>query len=568
MLDLKITGARLIDGTGAEARTADVGVKDGRIIEVGRVAAAASRTIKADGLLLAPGWVDIHTHYDGQVCWDRELAPSSWQGVTTVVMGNCGVGFAPVRRGSEALLINIMEGVEDIPGTALHEGVSFDWESFPQYLNAIDREYAVDVGAQAAHGAFRTYVMGERAQTLEAATEEEARAQGTLAEAAIRAGALGFTTSRTMLHRAKSGDHIPSYHANQMELTEIARGMARAGAGVFEWISDFADLDEEFGLIETVARVSGRPLTFSLMQADQKPQMWREMLSRIDGAQAAGLNVRAQVAGRPVGILLGLEGSIHPFVAHPSYQAIAHLPLPERVARLKEPAFRAALLTEQPGARNDLARFIFSAFHKMFPLGNPPVYEPLAESSIAAHAARSRREPAAVALDFMLADEGRAFLYFPLFNYTEGDLDNARTMITHPHTVFGLGDGGAHVGTICDGSFPTFMASWWGRDRPHGRLPLEWLVMKQSRDTARAVGLYDRGVIAPGYRADLNLIDFGNLGARAPQIAYDLPAGGKRLLQRADGYVVTVCAGAVTFENGVSTGALPGRLVRGAQMLN
>jgi N-acyl-D-aspartate/D-glutamate deacylase len=568
MLDLKITGARLIDGTGAEARRADVGVKDGRIVEVGRVSSVAARAIDADGLVLTPGWVDIHTHYDGQVCWDRELAPSSWQGVTTVVMGNCGVGFAPVRRGSEAMLINIMEGVEDIPGTALHEGVSFDWESFPQYLDAIDGAYAVDVGAQAAHGAFRTYVMGERAQTLEAATEDEAREQGQLAEAAIRAGALGFTTSRTMLHRAKGGEHIPSYHANRMELTEIARGMARASAGVFEWISDFGDLEEEFALIETVARVSGRPLTFSLMQADHRPQMWKEMLSRIDGAQAAGLNVRAQVAGRPVGMLLGLEGSIHPFVAHPSYQAIAHLPLAERVARLKHPAFRATLLAEQPGARNDLARFIFSAFHKMFPLGDPPVYEPLAESAIAAHAARSGREPAEVALDFMLANEGRAFLYFPLFNYTEGDLDNARAMITHPHTVFGLGDGGAHVGTICDGSFPTFMASWWGRDRPHGRLPLEWLVMKQTRDTARAVGLHDRGVIAPGYRADLNLIDFDKLGARAPEIAYDLPAGGKRLVQRADGYVAIICAGVVTFENGVSTGALPGRLVRGAQTLN
>jgi len=568
MLDLKITGASLIDGTGAPARTADVGVKDGRIVEVGKVASPAARVIDADGLLVTPGWVDIHTHYDGQVCWDRELAPSSWQGVTTVVMGNCGVGFAPVRKGSEAFLINLMEGVEDIPGTALHEGVGFEWESFPQYLDAIDQAYACDVGAQAAHGAFRAYVMGERAQTLEAATEDEARLQGRLTEEAIRAGALGFTTSRTMLHRAKSGDHIPSYRANKMELSEIAAGMARAGAGVFEWISDFADVDEEFGLIETVARVSGRPLTFSLMQADQKPDMWKDMLGRIDAAQASGLNVRAQVAGRPVGILLGLEGSIHPFVAHPSYQAIAELPLAERVRRLKEPAFRAQLFSEQPGVRNDLARFIFAAFHKMFPLGDPPVYEPLPESSIAAHARRSGLTPEAVALDFMLEKDGRAFLYFPLFNYTEGDLDNARAMMTHPHTVFGLGDGGAHVGTICDGSFPTFMASWWGRDRPHGRLPLEWLVMKQTRHTARAVGLNDRGVVAPGYRADFNLIDFPRLGARAPEIAYDLPAGGKRLVQRADGYVATICAGEVTFQNGVSTGALPGRLVRGAQGLN
>jgi N-acyl-D-aspartate/D-glutamate deacylase len=567
MLDLKITGASLIDGSGAEARTADVGVKDGRIVEVGKVSSPAARTIAADGLILAPGWVDIHTHYDGQVCWDRELAPSSWQGVTTVVMGNCGVGFAPVRRGGEDFLISLMEGVEDIPGTALHEGVGFEWESFPEYLDAIDREYALDVGAQAAHGAFRAYVMGERAQTLEAATEDEARRQGDLAEAAIRAGALGFTTSRTMLHRAKTGDHVPSYHANTMELTEIAKGMARANAGVFEWISDFGDMDEEFGLIETVAKVSGRPLTFSLMQADQRPDMWKEMLGRIDKAQAAGLNVRAQVAGRPVGILLGLEGSIHPFVAHPSYQAIADLPLAERVRRLRDPAFRAQLLAEAPGVRNDLARYIFSAFHKMFPLGDPPVYEPSPESAVAAHAERTGRAPEEIALDFMLENEGRAFLYFPLFNFTEGDLDNARAMMTHPHTVFGLGDGGAHVGTICDGSFPTFMASWWGRDRPHGRLPLEWIVMKQTRHTARAVGLHDRGVIAPGYRADLNLIDFAKLGARAPEIAYDLPAGGKRLVQRADGYVATICAGEVTFQNGEATGVLPGRLVRGAQAL-
>jgi len=274
------------------------------------------------------------------------------------------------------------------------------------------------------------------------------------------------------------------------------------------------------------------------------------------------------VAGRPVGILLGLEGSIHPFVAHLSYQEIAHLPLAERVVRLRDPAFRARLLAEAPTMRNDLARFVFSAFHKMFPLGDPPIYEPLAQSSIAAQATRSGREAQAIALDLMLEKDGRAFLYFPLFNYTEGDLENARAMITHPHTVFGLGDGGAHVGAICDGSFPTFMASWWGRDRPHGRLPLEWLVMKQTRHTAQAVGLHDRGVIAPGYRADLNLIDFSKLAARAPEIAHDLPAGGKRLLQRADGYMATLCAGAVTFQNGVATGVLPGRLVRGAQAVN
>jgi N-acyl-D-aspartate/D-glutamate deacylase len=563
MLDTLIRGGTLVDGSGEAGRTADVGIKEGRIVEVGRVSTSARRTIDADGLTVAPGWVDIHTHYDGQVCWDRELAPSSVHGVTSVVMGNCGVGFAPVRPGMAGFLINLMEGVEDIPGTALHEGIDFSWESFPEYLDAIDREYAIDVAAQIPHGALRAYVMGERAAELAPATSDEAVQMGRLVTEGLKAGALGFTTSRTILHRAADGGATPSLKATAEELAAIADGVRAAGTGVFEWISDFADLEEEWALLEMMTARSGRGLTFSLMEADQRPGQWREMLARIDGAQARGLNIRAQVAGRPVGLLLGLSGSIHPFVAHPSFAPLNAMPLSKKVAALSDAAFQEKLLGEEPNARVDLARFIFSAFQKMFPLGAVPDYEPSASMSVAAEAVRRGIDPRRVVIEHLLADDGRGFLYFPLFNYTHGNLHHAREMMLHPHTVFGLGDGGAHVGTICDGSFPTFMATHWTRDRAEGRLPFEWIVKRQARDTALAVGLGDRGLIAPGMRADINLIDREALALERPEMAHDLPAGGKRLVQQARGYAATLCAGEVTFQNGEATGALPGRLVRG-----
>jgi N-acyl-D-aspartate/D-glutamate deacylase len=565
MLDLVVKGGTVLDGTGAPGRTADVGIKDGRVAEVGRITAPAARTLDADGLTVAPGWVDVHTHYDGQVCWDTELAPSSWHGVTTVVMGNCGIGFAPVRPQHRQFLIDLMEGVEDIPGTALSEGVNFTWESFAEYLSAIDRRYALDIAAQVPHGALRTYVMGERAASLATATADEAEQMGRLVEDAIRAGALGFSTSRTIFHRTRAGGPTPSLTAAAPELLAIARGLKRTGTGVVEWISDFDDLDAEFGLMLDVAREAGRPLAFSLAQLPWRPQEWRDMLGRIDAAQRDGIDIRAQVACRPIGVLLGLDGSLHPFMDYPAWQEIAGLPLAERVARLKDPAFRERLLANPPADRPQTLNNLLGNFACMYALGDPPNYEPAPETSLAAQAQRSGRRPQELALDMLLADGGTGLIYCPVRNYTEGNLEAVREMLQHRFTVPALGDGGAHVATLCDASVPTFAATWWGRDRPTGRLPLEWIVMRQTRDTALSVGLGDRGVIAPGYRADLNLIDFAHLNAAAPEMRYDLPAGGKRLVQKARGYEATLCAGTVTFQRGEATGALPGRLVRGAR---
>ena len=567
MYDTIIRGGSVIDGTGAAARTADVGISGDRIAEIGRITAPAKRTLDADGLTVAPGWVDIHTHYDGQVCWDTELAPSSWQGVTTILMGNCGVGFAPVRPDGHDFLISLMEGVEDIPGTALHEGVKFNWESFPQYLDAIDKDFALDVGAQLPHGALRTYVMGERAAELAMATEDEAAEMGRLTEQAIRAGAFGFSTSRTIFHRTKRGGPTPSLTASAPELLAIAGGVRRAGAGVVQWITDFDDLDAEFDLLQSVAERAGRPLSLSLMQRDDRPADWRLTLDRIEAAQAAGVDIRGQVATRPVGVLYGLETSLGPLVGYPDYEAMRSLPVAERARRLADRDFRARLLANPPQDRVQHVSQLLKSYDRMYELGSPPNYEPTPDMSVAARAAREGRDPLDVAIDIMIADGGTGFIYATARNYTHRNLDVVREMITHPHTLFGLGDGGAHVATLCDASFPTFQAAWWGRDRPHGRLPLEWLVMRQARDTARAVGLNDRGVLAPGYRADVNLIDYPHLNALDPELTQDLPAGGKRLMQRASGYVATLCAGAVTFENGRFTGARPGRLVRGAQTL-
>ena len=567
MLDVVIRGGSVIDGSGAAPRTADVGIAGNRIAEIGRITAPAQRTIDADGLTVAPGWVDIHTHYDGQVCWDAELAPSSWQGVTTVLMGNCGVGFAPVRPGGHDFLINLMEGVEDIPGTALHEGVKFNWESFPQYLDAIDKPFAIDVAAQLPHGALRTYVMGERAAELAAATEAERAEMGRLTEEAIRAGAFGFSTSRTVFHRTKSGGPTPSLTAAEAELLAIAEGMRRAGAGVVEWVSDFDDLEADFGLLRRMAEHAGRPASVGVAQRDDRPEEWRRTLALVDQARRDGIDIKVQVAGRPVGILLGLESSFHPLMDYPNYVAIAHLPLAERVRLLKDPAARARILAVPPPARPPGLDMLLSRLDRMFPLGDPPTYEPAKDASVAARAQREGRAAIDIVTDMLIERDGTAMIYATARNFTDFTLDAVREMIQHPQALMGLGDGGAHVATLCDASMPTFAAAWWGRDRPQGRLPLEWIVMRQARDTARAVGLNDRGVLAPGYRADLNLIDYRRLNALQPHLAYDLPAGGKRLLQKAAGYVATLCGGEVTFEEGRFTGALPGRLVRGAQSI-
>jgi N-acyl-D-aspartate/D-glutamate deacylase len=481
-------------------------------------------------------------------------------------MGNCGVGFAPVRPGSEGFLINLMEGVEDIPGTALAEGIDFRWERFEDYLDALDAgSYAMDIGAQVPHGALRFYVMGERgADHAEVPTADEIAEMGRAVQAALDAGALGFTTSRTTKHRAKDGRPTPSLSATEAEMVGIAEAMGAAGKGVIECNSDFGP--GEFEVLRHMVEISGRPLSLLLLQVDGAPDLWRQTLDQIHAAQAAGHNMVGQVGTRPIGVLMGLDASIHFFQAHPTYRALRDLPLAERVARLRaDDALRAQLLAERP-ADPGFAAWMERALRRTFPLGDPLDYEPPPEASIAARAVAAGVDPWALALDLLLADDGRALLLHPFENYTGGDLEVVRTMLADPHTICGLGDAGAHVATICDASYPTFLLSHWARDRVRGeRLPLEFLVRKQTRDTAWFYGLHDRGVIAPGMRADLNVVDLDALAVRPPELRYDLPAGGKRLVQRADGYRHTFCAGVEVAADGQLTGALPGRLLRGAR---
>ena len=563
--DLVIRNARIVDGSGRPAFAGDVAVDGDRIAQVGAVDGGGRREIDAGGDLVAPGWVDVHTHYDGQATWDGLLTPSCWHGVTTVVMGNCGVGFAPVRAEQREALIRLMEGVEDIPGTALHEGIRWEWESFPEYLDALERRrFALDVGAQLPHGAVRLYAMGERgADHAEAPTTAEIADMARIAREAVRAGALGFSTSRTINHRSSDGRHTPSLTAGRDELVGVALGLREAGAGVLQLVSDFDDVDREFDLLEAMVEASGRPLSITLLQNHTRPDDWSRVLARIERAARAGLPIKGQVPARPIGLLLGLQATLHPFCTHPSFQPLAGRPLADVVARLREPAVRAAILAE---TGNPLAAAMLGDFEKIFPLGDPPDYEPGPEASLAARARARGVSPAALAYDALLEQDGRALLYRPVMNYAAGDLEVTRAMLEHPDTVPGLGDAGAHCGLICDGSFPTFLASHWARDRARGkRLPLERLVKQQTADTAALVGLSDRGVLAPGQKADLNLIDWGALGVAAPEIAFDLPAGGKRLVQRARGYRATVVSGQVTFESGEPTGALPGRLIRGSR---
>jgi N-acyl-D-aspartate/D-glutamate deacylase len=516
--------------------------------------------------------VDIHTHYDGQATWDPYLTPSSWHGVTTLVMGNCGVGFAPARRDRHDWLIGLMEGVEDIPGTALAEGIDWQWESFPEYLDALARTPRVlDVGTQLAHGAVRAYVMGDRGARNESATPEDVAAMAQITEEALHAGALGFSTSRTLVHRAVDGEPVPGTFAAEDELFGIGRALARAGRGVFELApagiagEDLAAPEKEMLWMRRLAAATGRPVTFALVQHDMDPDQYRRLLELSREGAAEGAPVVPQVAGRPTGILMGWETTAHPFVEHETYKAIVGLPFRERLARLRDPALRAAMIAEMPQYSELLVAFIAGSFHKLFPLGDPPDYEPAPELSVAATAARLGKPPAEIAYDLMMQADGRALLYFPIFNYSHGNLDSTREMLLHPRAALGLGDGGAHCGTICDSGTPTYMLTHWVRDRSRGeRLPLEWVVKRQTADTARLYGLGDRGLIAAGMKADLNVIDFERLRQRPPRVVYDLPASGRRLVQEVEGYVATIVSGELTFSNGEPTGALPGRLLRGA----
>lgn len=571
MYDLAIRGGTVIDGTGAPPRRADVAVDGGAIAAVAPKLGPARRDVPAEGMLVAPGWVDIHTHYDGQALWDPEMTPSSWHGVTTAVFGNCGVGFAPVRPGSETYLINLMEGVEDIPEAVLAEGLEFRWESFPEYLDALAATArTMDVGAQVPHGPLRFYVMGDRgADHAARPAADEIERMGGLLEEALRAGALGFTTSRTSKHRAADGRMTPSLSADEPELAGLARAMRRAGRGVIEVNSDFGP--GEFALMRQMAEAAGRPLSALLVQVEGAPDRWEETLAGVDRAAADGLACTAQVGSRAVGVLFGLQASVHPFKGHPVWRSLERLDHAERVARLRaDPELRRRLAEPPPGGAESGhmlgGRDMAELMTRTWELGDPPCYEPDPADSIAARAAAQGRHPFALALDLLLEDDGRNMLYYPVESYVPGDLGVVRRMLTNPNSVCGVADGGAHVGLICDASSPTSLLTHWGRDRTRGpRLPLELLVHKQTLATARTYGLGDRGALAPGLRADVNVIDLENLRLRPPRVAFDLPAGGKRIVQRADGYRHIFVAGVETMRGGEATGARPGRLLRGAR---
>ncbi len=567
MHDLVIRSGLLVDGTGTAPREGDVAIDGDRIAHVGTGAGPGRREIDARGLVVAPGWVDIHTHYDGQVTWDPWLTPSSWHGVTTVVMGNCGVGFAPARPDRHQWLIGLMEGVEDIPGSALAEGIRWEWETFPQYLDALERMPRVmDVGTQVPHGAVRAYVMGERGARNEPATADDIAGMAALVREGLAAGALGFTTSRTMLHRAVDGEPVPGTFAGPDEMLGIGRALGDVGRGVLELAADLMPEEPELAWMEELSARTGCAVTFACLQNDIDPGQWKRLLDAADRAAARGARLVPQVAARPTSLMLGLESTVHPFSGHATYRAIAHLPLAERVARLRDPEVRRQLLAEEPTYDHPAIALVSGAFAKLFPLGDPPDYEPAPDRSVAAIAAREGKAPRAVALDLILANEGRGMLYLPLLNYAGFDLEPVREMLLHPLAVFGLADGGAHCGVICDASMPTFLLTHWVRDRARGaRLPLEWVVRRQTAETARLYGLDDRGVLAPGMLADVNVIDFDHLALAPPEMLYDLPARGRRLVQRARGYRATVKRGVVTYEDGVATGALPGVLLRGSQ---
>jgi N-acyl-D-aspartate/D-glutamate deacylase len=565
--DVVIRGGLVFDGRGGPAVRADIAIEGDRIVQVGTITARGREEIDAAGFIVTPGWVDIHTHYDGQITWDSRMTPSSTLGATTVVAGNCGVGFAPVRPGDKDSLIRLMEGVEDIPGAALHAGLSWEWESFAQYMDAVDRlPHDIDVAVQLPHAALRVYVMGERGANREPATAEENAHMRALTRDAIRAGALGFSTTRTMLHRTADGDLTPTVGAARAEMEAIARGLADAGSGVLQWVSDFSDMEGEFQLIRDLTRIAGQPLTFSMVQGDTIPDQWRELMRRLDLAVADGFPIKAQVAGRPVGLMLGLQGSVHPFISRPSFQAIADKPLAEKVAAMRDPAFRARLIAEPPDKGHPFINSLAGAYHKMYAVVDEVNYEPDPATSLGAQAKVLGVNPDELVYDALIADEGRAFLFFPMHNYVEGSLDNVRIMLANPNTLSALSDGGAHVGAICDVSLPTFMLTHWCRDRTRGpRFGLAETIRSQTKDTAEAVGLNDRGVIAPGYLADLNVIDFDRLKLKVPYMVYDLPTGARRLMQDADGYVATLKSGQVIYREGQATGALPGRLIRGRQ---
>ena len=568
-----IRNARLVDGSGAPETVADVMFEDGIIREItgaGKSPTAhAHRIIDADGLLLTPGWVDVHTHYDAQATWDPYLTPSSWHGATTVVMGNCGVGFAPAHEDRHEWLIELMEGVEDIPGAAMTEGLTWGWRTFPEYLDTLaSQERVIDIGAQIAHGALRAFVMGERGAANESATDADIAEMAKAVDEAMAAGALGFSTSRTPIHKSKSGELVPGTNADENELFGIAEALNKHGRGVFQFAPEHKILptDEWPWMRELSARNPNVTVSVNLNQDDAAPEVWRTVLKELDRAQADGLNIIAQVAGRSIGVLMCLEGSFHPLAFHPAWQEIAHLSHAERVKALRDETLRNKFVNEMPRDGGFFEKIVLSRLWKMFPVTDANInYEPNPKTdSIDALAQARRIAPMDMVYDQLLANDGRGMIYMPFFNYSYGDLSMTYELMQHEHTRNGLSDAGAHCGAICDGGMPTFLMTHWVRDRQRGpRLQLEKMVQRQTRKTAELYGLTDRGLIAPGLRADLNLIDFEALTFDMPEMVYDFPANGRRLVQHAQGYVGTFVNGIQTVANDEFTGAMPGKLLRG-----
>ena len=564
--DLVIRNGTVIDGTGKPPIEADVAVSAGRIAAVGRVAGSGAEEIDARGKLVTPGFVDIHTHYDGQAIWDSHLAPSAWHGVTTVVMGNCGVGFAPCRPADRQKLVELMEGVEDIPGPVLHEGLNWQWESFDEYLGALERRGRdIDVCALLPHAAVRVFVMGDRAVRLENANQADIAQMREITAEAMRAGAFGISTSRTTSHKSLKGEYIPTLRALEEELTGVGLGMRDAGSGVMEVVTEWVQPDPatEFAMLRRVAEKTGRPMVFSLSQRNSQPNYWRDLLALTDKANAAGVSMRPVVAPRAIGMLLGLEGSQNPFSGCPSYRKISHLPLVERVRIMRDPEFRRQVLAEDPKEESTFPLFHRMSYTQMFRFGNPPNYQPKREESIAAMAERAGCTPPEIAYDVMLEDDGQNFIYAPLSNYANFDLSVSETLLANRNTIMGLGDAGAHVGFILDAGYPTWLIAHWHREKQ--RFDISEVIRRLTSDPAGAMGLHDRGIVAPGKKADLNVIDLEKIGFGRPYVAHDLPAGGKRLLQKGLGYTATIVAGKVTYRDGEATGALPGALVRGPQ---
>ena len=567
---LVVLGGTVFDGSGGAPRMADVAVQDGRIAAVGPVAGAGREEIDAKGLMVLPGFVDVHTHYDGQATWDERFSPSSGHGVTTVVMGNCGVGFAPCRPEDRDTLIKVMEGVEDIPEIVMREGVPWNWESFPEYLDALAQKRCdSDFATQVPHAPLRVFVMGRRGVEREPATAADMAAMAKLVEEGLEAGALGFSTSRSLFHRTSEGALTPTITAAEEELAAIARGMGRAGKGVIQLLDDFQDTTTagatEFAMLRRLVEISGRPLSFTLLDISLYPERWRTLLREVERANRDGLPIRGQVSARPVALLYGLELSFHPFSTCPSYRELDGLPLDRKLARLRDPAMKARLLGEEPVYRNPQMLAFMRSVGNMFVLGDPPNYTPPAAERLDARAAALGLSPLELAYDLLVQGDGRTILFHPGANYTDCSDANMASMLRHEHTVMALGDGGAHYGLICDASYTTHALTYWTRDRAGERWPLPWAIRQLTDVPARLVGLGDRGQLAPGYKADLNVIDLDRLKVSAPHPVHNLPGGGRRLEQKAEGYRATVVGGQVTYRDGAFTGALPGRLVRGAR---